>query len=205
MYRSVHSNRRNKGDDVEDLLQSPQPRDPHNQSLVLSVAKPANPMDESVLSSVEKDETENVHQADQDISNMNIDNEVEKLDDVIYNDDVPSSNSSVMNQSKYYDESQFYSETPAGKQIKRHLDFSVLFDEDEGVEEPEPKKRFTTTPLRIPGNDLILSSTKKPSLTQGQDLLAQSIRPLPRPIAKRKQVISFLYSFYFNFYGDSLE
>lgn len=196
MYRSVHSNRRNKGDDVEDLLQSPQPRDPNNQSLVLSVAKPANPMDESVLSSVEKDETE---QADQDISNMNIDNEVEKLDDVIYNDDVPSSNSSVMNQSKYYDESQFYSETPAGKQIKRHLDFSVLFDEDEGVEEPEPKKRFTTTPLRIPGNDLILSSTKKPSLTQGQDLLAQSIRPLPRPIAKRKQVISFLYSFYFNF------
>jgi hypothetical protein len=128
------------------------------------------------------------------------DNEVEKLEEVVFAEEVPSSNSSVVpihNNNSHPDDSQYYEddESPVNrttnKQVKRHLDFSGLFDNNSNDEEtgssyePVPKKRFTT-PFRIPsGNDLILSSMKKPLMENSRG----TVRPVSRPLLKRKHEV----------------
>jgi hypothetical protein len=179
------------------------------------------PVKDSLALTVTKVAPEVMDVDDHDNPSHSINVEVEKLDDIVFgaDDEIPSSsNTSVILNSNSYDqndndirleenslilEDEETDRLPS-KKIKRHLDFSLLFDdtisdkntsnneqEKENQQPQRKKQKATVTPLKI-GQDLSVfaQSLQFPTSASKRNIA----RPSFRPNLKRKQV-SYLLCF----------
>jgi hypothetical protein len=202
-----------------ELLDTPLPTRSHPKSNENELPQQAN-KSSSLALTVTKAATQAMDVDDNENPSHPIHEEVEKLDDIVFgtNDEIPSSSNTsvILNNNSYdhnetdirpeenspvFDDDDEMDRLPS-KKIKRHLDFSLLFDdsiseknvgserEKENQQPRRKKQKGPVTPLKM-GSDLsaITQSFQFPTSASKKNI----VRPSYRPNLKRKQVtyISF--------------